>query len=67
MVDQGRRRQSRGVVDIDNLVLRGINLIRYVGHGGDYVHVELPEEPLLNYLQMEQPEETAAETASQRQ
>ena len=49
-------------MDIDNFALGRVDLIRDVGNCRDHIHVELPEEALLDYLQMQEPEETAPET-----
>ena len=67
MVNDIDYRQSRGVVDLNHLMLGGINVIRYVGNGGDHVHVKLTEQPLLYDFHMQQAEESAAEAEPQRQ
>ena len=56
------------VVYFHDVALLVIYIIRYVGHGGDDVHVELTVQTLLNYLHVEQAEEatTEAEAKSQR-
>ena len=52
MVDDRRCRQAGGVVHIDDFPLGGVHLVRDVGHGGDDVHVELPEQAFLDDFQM---------------
>ena len=59
--------QSRGVVHLQHLVLRGGDAVRNVRHGRDDVHVELTVEALLDDLHVQQAEETAAEAESERQ
>ena len=67
MVYDGGRRQTGRVVHVHHFALGGIYLIRYVGDGGDYVHVELPEQALLYNLQVQQAQEAAAEAEAQGQ
>ena len=49
------------------LAFGGVDLVRYVRHGGYDIHVELAVETLLHYLHVEQPQKAASETESQRQ
>ena len=65
--DLGHFGQSRRVVHLHHVALRRGDAVRHVGHGRDDVHVEFAVEALLNDLHVEQSEETAAESESQRQ
>ncbi len=67
MVDDGGRRQAGRVVHVNDLPLGGVHLVRHVGHGGDDVHVELAEQPLLHNFQVQQAQEAAAEAEAQGQ
>ena len=59
--------QSRGVVHLERIALRGGNAVGDVRHGGDDIHVEFAVESLLDNLHVEQPEESAAESEAERQ
>ena len=59
--------QSRGVVDLHRIALRGGHAVRDVRHGGDHVHIEFAVQPLLDDLHVQQPEESAAESESEGQ
>jgi len=67
MVDERWIRQSRWVMYLFYTTLLVIYHIGYVWNGGDDIHVELTVEALLNDLHVEQSEESAAESESQRQ
>ncbi len=67
MVDEGLRREARGIVDIDHLALGRIDLVGHVRDGGDHVHVEFPEQAFLHDLEVQQPQEAAAEAESEGQ
>ena len=67
MVDEGLRREAGRVVDVDDLALGRIHLVGHVRDGGDHVHVELAEQPLLDDLQVQQAQEAAAEAEAQGQ
>ena len=59
--------QPRGVVHLHHVALRRGDAVRHVGHGRDDIHVEFAVQPLLDDLHVQQPEESAAESESQRQ
>lgn len=65
MVNDSRRRKPGRIMDINNIPLGRINLVRHVRNRRDDIHIELPEQPLLNNLQMQKTEEAATETESQ--
>ena len=67
VVDEGRGRHSRRVMDIHHLSLGGIDLIGHIRYCRYDIHIELPEEALLDYFQMEQAEEAAAEARTEGQ
>ena len=52
---------------VHHLALGRIDLVGHVRHGRNHIHVELPVQPLLHDLQMEQAEEAAAESEAQGQ
>ena len=52
-------------MDINDIPLGSINLVRHVRNRRDDIHIELPEQPLLDNLQMQKTEEAATETESQ--
>ena len=58
--------QSRGVVHLLHLALLGVADVRHVGNRCDDVHIELSVQALLYNLHVEQSQETATETESQR-
>ena len=63
--DESGSRQAGGIVHVQHVALHRINFVRHVGHGGDDVHVELAEQPLLHYFQVQKAQETASEAAAQ--
>ena len=67
VVDHRDVGHAAGVVHLHDMALLVEYLVRYVGHGGDDVHVELAVQTLLHNLHMEQSEETAAEAETQGQ
>ena len=67
VVYKGRGGEAGRVVHVHNLALHSVNLVRYVGDGGDDVHIELPEKPFLHYFKVQEPQEAAAEAGAQRQ
>ena len=62
VVDEGRCRQAGRVVHVEDLALHSVNLVGNVRNRGDDVHVEFAEQPLLDDFEVEQAEESAAET-----
>ena len=67
MVDEGGRRQAGRIVDIQDGSLGGIDLIGDIRHRGNHVHVEFAEQAFLDDFQVQQAQETAAETEAQGQ
>ena len=65
MVDKGRFGESRRVVYLCHLAAFVENVVAYVGHGGDHIHVELAAKTLLDYFHVQQAEEAATETEAQ--
>ena len=64
-VHHGRFRQPRRIVYVNRFALFRRHPVRYVGYGGDDVHVEFAVEALLDDFHVEQAEEAAAETESE--
>ena len=58
-------RQTRGIVHLFHLTLLRITHIRYVGDGGNHIHIKLTIQTFLDNLHVEQSEETATETEAQ--
>ena len=50
---------------LGHVALFVVHLIRYVGHGGDDIHIELAAEALLHNLHVQQTQEAAAEAEAQ--
>ena len=65
MVNQCRVGQSGRIVHLFHPTLLVVAHIRYVGNGGDDIHVELSVETLLHNLHVEQSEESTAEAEAQ--
>ena len=66
MVNQRKVRHAAGVMYLGCVTLLIIDHVRYVGHGGDHAHVKLAVQTLLHDLHMQQSQESAAESESQR-
>ncbi len=66
MVDQRHFRQSRGIVHLGDATFLVIYLVGHVGHRSDHLHIEFTAKTLLYDLHMEQTEETAAESETER-
>ena len=54
-----------GIVHLDDVALFVVDIIGYVGHGSDDVHVELTVQAFLHNLHVEQAQESAPETKAQ--
>ena len=65
MVNHGHFRQPRWIVHFLGVALLVVNHIRYVGHGGNHIHVELTVESFLHNLHVEQTQESASEAKAQ--
>ena len=59
-------RHAGGVMYLLQAAILGIDLVTYVRHGSDDIHVKLAVQTFLHNLHMQQAEETAAEAESQR-
>ena len=66
MVDGRHFRQSGRVVHLHHSAFLRVNLVLHVRHGGYDLHVELARQSLLYNLHVQQSEESATETESQR-
>ena len=66
MVDCGHVGHTCGVVHLACVAVLVVNHVRHVGHGGNDVHVELAVETFLNYFHVEQSEEAATESETER-
>ena len=67
MVNEGRCRKTGRIVHVNALVLGRVNLVGHVRHSRDYIHIEFPEQPLLDDFEVEKAEEAAAESEAQGQ
>ena len=66
MVDNSQVRHSGRIMYFHLRAVFEIDVITYVRHGGDNVHIELAVQALLHNLHVEKSEEAAAETKAKR-
>src|SRR5262249_7018133 len=66
LVDLCLRRPARRVVDFDQLAIEFLDAIADAGRGCDEVDVELALQAFLDDLEVQKPEEAAAETETER-
>ena len=63
--DYRRIREGRGIVHQFDIPVGLVDLVHYVGGRGDQVQLVFPFQPLLDYIHVEQAQETAAEPEAQ--
>ena len=58
---------AAGIVHLGHVPLLIVDIIRYVRHGGNHIHIEFAVQTFLYNLHVKQSQESATETEAQRQ
>ena len=62
MLDEGGIGKPARIMNFGAVAFAIVDLVRYVGHGGNHIHVKFSFESLLYYLHVEESEKAAAKT-----